>query len=264
MVSADRTTRKLRNNRFGPRGLMSRGLRPCQSKTTREPSPKSRLLRRQPCLPISPTSRKTPAPSCNRRLILWRPLTRLRARRLLPPSQKSRGNLLRQRAGTVRACCSVTIIGWPDLPLELRSASQNRVIPYPVELLYHAFRRLDAERAAAPPVADQSIAEALASLAVRLRLRPTVQRHASGDGEAWRATASLTQRPAKLSPSFETERSFVGDREGEIIATALGAYLYDLKGNLVGYLHGEYVIDPRTQLMPIAYRNLLEGKPLGS
>ena len=54
---------------------------------------------------------------------------------------------------------------------------------------------------------------------------------------------------------------FRDDREGEMIATALGAYLYDLKGNLVGYLHGEYVIDPRTQLMPIAFRNLLEGKP---
>ena len=32
---------------------------------------------------------------------------------------------------------------------------------------------------------------------------------------------------------------FRDDREGEMIATALGAYLYDLKGNLVGYLHGE-------------------------
>jgi hypothetical protein len=43
-------------------------------------------LGRQLCLPISPTCRKTRAPSCSRLLTLPRPPTRLRARFLLRPS----------------------------------------------------------------------------------------------------------------------------------------------------------------------------------
>jgi hypothetical protein len=53
---------------------------------------------------------------------------------------------------------------------------------------------------------------------------------------------------------------FRDDKEGAKIATVLGAYLYDLRGNLVGHLHGRLVIDATTQSMPIAFRNLLEGK----
>ena len=36
---------------------------------------------------------------------------------------------------------------------------------------------------------------------------------------------------------------FRDDTEGAKIATVLGAYLYDLKGNLVGYLHDRQVIE---------------------
>jgi|HubBroStandDraft_6_1064221.scaffolds.fasta_scaffold251840_2 hypothetical protein len=53
---------------------------------------------------------------------------------------------------------------------------------------------------------------------------------------------------------------FRADREGAKIATVLGVYLYDLKDNLVGYLHGHHVVDARTQSMPNAFRKLLEGK----
>ena len=45
------------------------------------------------------------------------------------------------------------------------------------------------------------------------------------------------------------------DDTGPKIATAIGAYLYDLKGNLVGYLHGRHVIDASTQSMPIAFKS---------
>ena len=48
------------------------------------------------------------------------------------------------------------------------------------------------------------------------------------------------------------------------IATVVGTCLYDLNGNLVGnlvgHLHGQHVIDPSTQSMPVAFRELLEDK----
>ena len=53
---------------------------------------------------------------------------------------------------------------------------------------------------------------------------------------------------------------FRDDMEGSKIATALSAYLYDLNGNMVGYLHGGQVIDASIHSMPVAFRNLLEGK----
>jgi hypothetical protein len=53
---------------------------------------------------------------------------------------------------------------------------------------------------------------------------------------------------------------FRDDGEGTKIATVLGAYLYDLKGNLVGHLQGRNVTDATTSSMPIAFRELLEGK----
>jgi hypothetical protein len=53
---------------------------------------------------------------------------------------------------------------------------------------------------------------------------------------------------------------FRADREGAKIATVLGVYLYDLKDNVVGYLHGHHVVDARTLSMPIEFRRLLEGK----
>ena len=52
---------------------------------------------------------------------------------------------------------------------------------------------------------------------------------------------------------------FRDEEEGAKIATVIGSYLYDLSGNLVGYLHGGQVIDPIPQSMPIAFRNLLRG-----
>ena len=53
---------------------------------------------------------------------------------------------------------------------------------------------------------------------------------------------------------------FRDDGEGAKIATLLGAYLYDLKGNLIGHLQGRNVTDATTQSMPIAFRELLEGE----
>jgi hypothetical protein len=53
---------------------------------------------------------------------------------------------------------------------------------------------------------------------------------------------------------------FRDGKEGAKIATVLNANLYDLSGNLVGRLDGPNAIDVRTWSMPIAVRNLLEGK----
>ena len=53
---------------------------------------------------------------------------------------------------------------------------------------------------------------------------------------------------------------FRQDEEGAKIATVINGNLYDLSGNLVGRLDGPHAIDVRTWSMPIAVRNLLEGK----
>ena len=53
---------------------------------------------------------------------------------------------------------------------------------------------------------------------------------------------------------------FRDDKEGARIAIVLNANLYDLSGNLVGRLDGQHVIDVRTWSMPVAFRDLLEGK----
>ena len=53
---------------------------------------------------------------------------------------------------------------------------------------------------------------------------------------------------------------FRDDGEGARIATVLGTYIYDLKGNLIGHLQGRSVTDARTRSMPIAFRELLEAK----
>jgi hypothetical protein len=57
---------------------------------------------------------------------------------------------------------------------------------------------------------------------------------------------------------------FNNDIEGAKIAYIVGSRLYDLNGNLignlVGHLHGQHVIDPSTQSMPVALRELLEDK----
>jgi hypothetical protein len=56
---------------------------------------------------------------------------------------------------------------------------------------------------------------------------------------------------------------FRDDKEGARIAIVLNAHLYDLSGNLVGRLEGQHVIDVGTWVMPIAFRNLLEGTRSG-
>jgi hypothetical protein len=53
---------------------------------------------------------------------------------------------------------------------------------------------------------------------------------------------------------------FRDDKEGARIAIVLNANLYDLSGNLVSRLDGQHVIDVRTWSMPVAFRDLLEGK----
>jgi hypothetical protein len=57
---------------------------------------------------------------------------------------------------------------------------------------------------------------------------------------------------------------FHNDIEGPKIAIVVGTCLYGLNGNLVGnlvgQLHGQHVIDPSTQSMPVAFRELLEDK----
>jgi hypothetical protein len=71
--------------------------------------------------------------------------------------------------------------------------------------------------------------------------------------------SSSIKIPERMLLSFYGE-VFRADREGAKIATVLGAYLYDLKDNLVGYLHGHHVVDALTQSMALAFRKLLEGK----
>jgi hypothetical protein len=63
-----------------------RGLTPWPIETTRHlsPGPSRRPLGRQPCLPISPTFRRTRVPSCGRSLILPRRPTKLQVRLLRP------------------------------------------------------------------------------------------------------------------------------------------------------------------------------------
>jgi hypothetical protein len=53
---------------------------------------------------------------------------------------------------------------------------------------------------------------------------------------------------------------FRHDKEGVRVATVINTNLYDLSGNLLGRLDGQHVIDAGTWPMPIAFRNLLEGK----
>src|SRR3984957_9353329 len=82
----NRSGREAHRNKQGPTLLASRLVedeRQCPNQTTMDPSRNRRPLGRQLCLPISPTFRKTPAPSCSRLLMPPRPQTRLRAQRLL-------------------------------------------------------------------------------------------------------------------------------------------------------------------------------------
>jgi hypothetical protein len=57
---------------------------------------------------------------------------------------------------------------------------------------------------------------------------------------------------------------FHNDTEGAKIAIIIGTCLYGLNGslvgNLVGDLHGQHVINPSTQSMPVAFRELLKDK----
>ena len=53
---------------------------------------------------------------------------------------------------------------------------------------------------------------------------------------------------------------FRDDKERARIAIVINANLYDLSGNLVGRLDDQHLIDVRTWSMPIAFRELLEGK----
>ena len=70
----------------------------------------------------------------------------------------------------------------------------------------------------------------------------------------------IDQDTGKIVAVIRDGEVFRADREGAKIATVLGVYLYDLKDNLVGYLHCHHVVDARTQSMAIAFRKLLEGK----
>ncbi len=64
----------------------------------------------------------------------------------------------------------------------------------------------------------------------------------------------------KVVAEIRNGEVFLEDKDGAKIATVLNASLYDLDGNLVGRLDGPHAIDVRTWSMPIAVRNLLEGK----
>src|SRR3984957_12537077 len=77
-----------------------RGLTPCPNLTTIDSSPNRCPLGRQLCLPISPTSRKTRAPSCSRLLTLPRHPIRLRARRFNCLKLQRPGQRTNRGAGT--------------------------------------------------------------------------------------------------------------------------------------------------------------------
>lgn len=69
----------------------------------------------------------------------------------------------------------------------------------------------------------------------------------------------LEPKTRKIVAVIRNGQVFRDEAEGVKIATVLGSYLYDLSGNLVGYLQGGQLIDPSTQSMPIAFRDLLKG-----
>jgi hypothetical protein len=85
--------------------------------------------------------------------------------------------------------------------------------------------------------------------------------------------SSIRRRRGSMAPDFICDPEtgeivaiirggevFRDDGEGARIATVLGTYIYGLKGNLIGHLQGRGVTDARTRSMPIAFRELLEGK----
>jgi hypothetical protein len=127
---ANRSAQEAHRNKRGSTlvSLTSRGLTPCPNQTTIDPSPNRRPLGRQLCLPISPTCRKTRAPSCSRLPTLPRPQARLRARRLLRPTRSGASGLKSgERDGSYRDRDRK----WPlldTLPTEWerRSAATNR------------------------------------------------------------------------------------------------------------------------------------------
>jgi hypothetical protein len=142
--------------------LATRGLTPCPNQTTTYPNPNRRPLGRQLCLPISPTSRKTRAPSCSRLLTLPRP-TRLRARRLLRPNANSR-----ETRGDGK-----TDVGHLVKPRRAHSAQQGQGRNYPARLFLPCVLLI---------VTQQSRYDSQAHLAAvgRLRLRTLASATTSG------------------------------------------------------------------------------------
>ena len=88
--------------------------------------PNRRPLGRQLCLPISPTSRKIQAPSCSHLLTLSRPPARLRARGLLRPNPKLRGNRVPRQKSPAPGALPVSQRAIPYELLDWRPA------PWPV------------------------------------------------------------------------------------------------------------------------------------
>ena len=100
--------------------LTSRGRTSCPNQTTIDSSPNRRPLGRQLCLPISPTSRKTRAPSCSRLLRRPRPQIRLPARRRLQRTPTFRGRLERRSPQGRRAVRMPRHEGILDHPFSAR------------------------------------------------------------------------------------------------------------------------------------------------
>jgi hypothetical protein len=69
----------------------------------------------------------------------------------------------------------------------------------------------------------------------------------------------LDPRTRKSVAVIRNGQVFRDDQEGAKIAMVVGSSLYDLKGNLIAYLHGGGMIEASPRPIPIAFRNLLEG-----
>jgi hypothetical protein len=87
---------------------------------------------------------------------------------------------------------------------------------------------------------------------------PRVQ-HTPTQGFILAQNVILDRETRKSVAVLRNGQVFRDDKEGAKIATVVGSYLYDVNGNLVGYLDGDRVIGPRTESMPIAFRKLLKG-----
>jgi hypothetical protein len=68
------------------------------------------------------------------------------------------------------------------------------------------------------------------------------------------------QETGKCIASIEDGVVYRDDAEGEKIATVRAGNVYDLQGELVGYLEGDHVTGFRAPSMPTSFKKLVEPR----